>query len=367
MKLRHKLGIGLLGFVVVGVVALAMVLSYEAECGPVPPVPDGVETMRAVVYRCYGPPEVLQLERVEKPEPAAGQVRVRVRAASVNPYDWHFMRGSPYFMRLMSGIGRPEINRLGVDFAGVVEAVGEDVTRFAPGDEVFGARTGAFAEYVVLGEDRIIVPKPGNVSFEQAAAVPIAGVTALQALRDKGGLQAGQSVLINGASGGVGTFAVQIAKAYGAEVTGVCSTRNLEMVRSLGADRVIDYTREDYTEGDQRWDLIVDMVGNHSPLENRRVLVPGGTLVLVGAPKGDWVAPLAGMAQALVIGPFVDERIEPILAEFNVEDMDTLAGLMASGRVTPVIDRVFDLEALSEAMRYSEAGHARGKIIVRAD
>ena len=222
--------------------------------------------MKAIVSRCYGSPAVLRLENIAVPTPKDDEVLVRVRAASVNPLDWHYMRGTPYLVRTESGYGTPENPRLGVDFAGTVEAVGRNVKRFQPGDEVFGGKTGAFAEYVTIREGRAIAVKPTNVTFEQAASVPIAGLTALQALRDKGKIHAGQKVLINGASGGVGTFAVQIAKSYGAEVTGVCSTRNVELVRSLGADHVIDYTREDFTKDDQRYDLILDNVGNHTLL-----------------------------------------------------------------------------------------------------
>jgi NADPH:quinone reductase-like Zn-dependent oxidoreductase len=307
---------------------------------------------------------VLEFAAVERPEPAAGQVLVKVRAASVNPLDWHFMRGSPYFMRLMSGIGTPADTRLGVDFAGTVVAVGESVTRYQPGDEVFGGATGAFAEYVVVRESGAIALKPGNVSFEEAASVPIAAITALQALRDKGQLQAGQKVLINGASGGVGTFAVQIAKALGAEVTGVCSTRNVEMVRSIGADHVFDYKKENYTESERRYDLIVDMVGNHSVRENLGVLEQSGTLVLVGGGKGDWVEPLKGPLQVLLLSPFVDREIALILAQLDSADLAMLAELMEKGEVKPVIDRRYTLEQVPEALRYSESGRARGKIII---
>src|SRR5712664_3464535 len=238
--------------------------------------------LKAIVYSDYGSPDVLKLEEIEKPTPGDDQVLVRVRAASVNPLDWHYMRGTPYFMRMEAGLRKPKVTRLGVDFAGTVEAVGRNVKRFKPGDEVFGGRTGAFGEYVTVREDRAVVLKPANLTFEQAASVPVAAITALQGLRDKGKVQPGQKVLINGASGGVGTFAVQIAKSFGAEVTGVCSTRNVDMVRSLGADHVIDYTKEDFTNSAQRYDLILDNVGNHSMLENRRILTPNGRFVLIG-------------------------------------------------------------------------------------
>ncbi|MGD8977186.1 MAG: NAD(P)-dependent alcohol dehydrogenase [Gammaproteobacteria bacterium] len=323
--------------------------------------------MKAAIHRCYGPPDIISVEDVEKPVPADDEVLIRVRAAAVNPLDWHYMRGSPYIMRLMSGMGAPDDIRMGVDFAGIVESVGKDVTRFGPGDEVFGGSSGAFAEYVIIREDRALALKPANVTFEQAAAVPIAAVTALQALRDKGQLQPGQKVLINGASGGVGTFAVQIARSMGAEVSGVCSTRNVEMVRSLGADHVFDYKKEDYTESGQTFDLIVDMVGNHTPLANTRLLSPEGTLVLVGGPKGNWIAPMIRPLQSAVFSPFVDQEMVTLLAEMNQEDMATLAGLMQSGQVTPVIDRRFPLREIADAIRYSESGRARGKIIVSPD
>jgi NADPH:quinone reductase-like Zn-dependent oxidoreductase len=304
---------------------------------------------------------------VEKPVPADNEVLVKVRVASVNPLDWHYMHGSPYFMRLGSGLGKPDDTRMGVDFSGTVEAVGNGVTKFKPGDEVFGGRTGAFAEYVIVPEDRGIVHKPVDVSFEQAAALPIAAITALQALRDKGELKAGQKVLINGASGGVGTYAVQIAKAMGAEVHGVCSTRNIELVRSLGADRVFDYRNEDYTESDQTYDLIVDMVGNHSLLKNRRVMTAQGTLVIVGGPKGNWIAPLKRPISAMILSPFVDQQFKLLLAEFNKADLNQLAEYVQSGEVRSVIDQRFTLGEVPDAIRYSEAGRARGKIIISSE
>lgn len=352
---------------VAGLSVLAYVLSRNAPCVPMPAVPEGADAMKAVIYRCYGSPDVLELADVEKPAPAAGEILVRIRAASVNPLDWHYMRGSPYLMRLQAGLGRPKDPRLGVDFAGTVEAVGAGVTRFRPGDDVFGAANGAFAEYVTVREDRGVVPKPPGVSFAQAASVPIAAITALQALRDKGRVGPGRKVLINGASGGVGTFAVQIAKSLGAEVAGVCSTRNVEMVRSLGADRVFDYTREDYTESGEQFDVIIDLVGNHSPLENRRAMTPEGTLVVVGGSKGNWVGPFANSLKAMIVSPFVGQAFEPFLARMNREDLAELAGLLESGEVTPVIDRRYPLSELPAAVRYSEEGHARGKIVIEVD
>ena len=355
---------GILIFLAVAMSALALVVTYTSSCEPAPSVSDETETMKAIIYRCYGSPDVLEFADVEKPRPADNEVLVKVVAASVNPLDWHYMRGSPYIMRLGAGIGAPKDSRLGVDFAGTVEAVGKTVTRFKPGDDVFGGRTGAFAEYVIVPEDRALALKPSSVTFEQAASTPIAAITALQALRDKGKLESGQKVLINGASGGVGTFAVQIAKTFGAEVTGVCSTRNVEMVRSLGADHVIDYKLEDYTQSGQHYDLIIDMVGNHSLLANRKVLNSNGILVMVGGAKGDWIAPLKNPIKALMLSPFVDQELVLILARLRQDDLTIIGDLMQAGKVTPVIDRRFRLSEVPAAIRYSEEGHARGKIII---
>ncbi len=267
----------------------------------------------------------------------------------------------------MSGLGAPNDTSLGVDFAGTVEAVGSNVKRFKPGDAVFGGGSGAFAEYVTVGEDGALGMKPANVSFEQAASAPIAAITALQALRDTGKLEPGQKVLINGASGGAGTFAVQIAKSFGAEVTGVCSTRNVEMVLSIGADHVVDYTKEDYTKSGKRYDLIIDMVGNHSLLANRRVLNSEGTFVIVGGGKGNWLGPLMGPIKALMLSPFVEQEFVMILAELRQDDLAVLGDLMQAGKVTPVIDRRYRLSEVPMAIRYSEEGHARGKIIIDLD
>ena len=364
MKLRYKITGGILIFLLAAISSLALVLSHNAACPPAPAISDGAKLMKAVVYRCYGSADVLELEDIEKPTPADYEVLVRVHAAAINPLDWHYMRGSPYFMRLGSGLGRPTDTRLGVDFAGTVEATGSNVTRFKPGDEVFGGRMGAFGEYVIVREDRGMVLKPSDVSFEQAAAVPIAAVTALQALRDKGWIQPGQKVLINGASGGVGTFAVQIARAFGADVTGVCSTRNMEMVRSIGADHVFDYTKEDYTDSGQHYDLIVDMVGNHSLLANRQVLKPEGKFVIIGGAKGNWFAPLMNPIKAAIMSPFVDQEFGMMIARMDNEDLSILGELMQSGKVTSVIDRRYRLSEVADAIRYSEEGHARGKIII---
>ena len=364
MKLRYKIGGGLLALLVVGVISLALVLSYEAPCEPAPGVADGPDTMQAVRYQCYGSSDVLEFGAVEMPEPAADEMLVRVHSASVNPLDWHFMRGSPYFMRLMSGIGKPADPRLGVDFSGTVVAVGDAVTRFEPGDEVFGGANGAFAEYVAVRESGAVALKPAEVSFEAAAAVPVAALTALQAVRDKGRLETGQKVLINGASGGVGTFAVQIAKALGAEVSGVCSTRNVDMVRSIGADHVFDYKHENYTESDRRYDLIVDMIGNHSLSDNLRVLEPDGVLVLVGGGKGAWIEPVKRPLQALLLSPFAEQEIVTLLARLDGKGLTVLAELMETQAVVPVIDRRYPLSDLASAIDYSESGRARGKIII---
>lgn len=364
MKLRYKIVGGLFAVVVLCLASLAVILSRNDACAPTPELSEQATPMQAIVHRCYGSPDVLALEDIAKPVPGDNEILVKIHAAAVNPLDWHYLRGSPYLMRLESGLGTPEDVRMGVDFAGTVEAVGKDVERFEPGDAVFGGRSGAFAEYVTVREDGAVVLKPDSLSFEQAAAVPIAAITALQAIRDKGKVQAGQKVLINGASGGVGTFAVQIAKSYGADVTGVCSTRNVEMVQSIGADRVIDYTRENYTEGEQVYDVIIDMVGNHSLSANRRVLQSYGVLVIVGGPKGNWFAPFANPLKALILSRFVDQELVMLLASLKQDDLRVLGELMQAGEVTPVIDRRYTLSEVPDAVRYSESGRARGKIVI---
>ncbi len=325
------------------------------------------DTMQAIVYCDYGTADVLKFEDIEKPTPADNEVLVKVRAAAVNPFDWHFMRGTPYLVRIFSGLRKPEVTQLGADYAGTVEAVGRNVTRFKPGDEVFGENFGTFAEYITADEDRAIVLKPANLTFEQAASVPLAALTALQGLRDKGKVQPGQRVLINGASGGVGTFAVQIAKSFGAEVTGVSSTRNQDMVRSIGADHMVDYTQEDFTKGAQRYDVIFDLVGNHSFLEYKRVLKPQGICVLSGGggpDAGRWIEPLAGPIKALMLSPFVSQKFVDLLAQANKEDLTILRDLIQAGKVTPVIDRRYKLSETADAIRYIEKGHARGKVII---
>jgi NADPH:quinone reductase-like Zn-dependent oxidoreductase len=367
MKRRYKIINGFLAMLGVAVLALAITLSFTSECKPPPSIAAGADTMKAVVSRCYGGPDALEYLDVEKPQPGPKDVIVKVRAAAANPLDYHYMRGLPYLMRLSSGIGSPSDPRMGVDFAGVVVEAGDEVTKFAVGDAVFGGRSGAFAEYVVIPEDRAIAAKPDNVSFEEAAAIPIAAVTALQALRDDGRLKAGEKVLINGASGGVGTYAVQIAKALGAEVHGVCSTRNVEMVRALGADHVFDYKNENYTESDNEYDLIIDMVGSQSLTANRRVLKPQGRMVLVGGPKGNWLAPLWPPLKAVILSPFIDQEIGMMLAELSGDDLEYLAGLMADGRLTSRIDTHYPLSGTAEALRYLETQRARGKVIIAVD
>jgi NADPH:quinone reductase-like Zn-dependent oxidoreductase len=328
----------------------------------------GEPHMKAVVYTDYGPPDVLEIRDIKKPVPTDDQVLIKVRAAAVNPYDWHFIRGTPYVMRMMiGGLRKPKDPRVGVDYAGTVEAVGKNVTQFKPGDEVFGNRTGAFAEYLCARPDRAIALKPANMTFEQVAGVPVAGLTALQGLRDHGKVQLGQKVLINGASGGVGTFAVQIAKALGAEVTGVCSTRNVDLVRSLGADHVIDYTKEDFTKGEQRYDVILDNVGTQPLSGFRRVLAENGICVIIGGGgpnDGKWVGPMSRPIKAKLMSPFIKQKIGMMMAEGKPEDLKFLADLMQSGKVTPVIDRTYPLSEIREAVRYVETGRARGKVII---
>jgi NADPH:quinone reductase-like Zn-dependent oxidoreductase len=323
--------------------------------------------MKAVVYTDYGGPEVLRQLEIEKPTAADNEILVKVHAASVNPVDWHLMRGTPYLMRLASGLRKPKSIRMGVDYSGTVEAVGCSVTQFKVGDAVFGGSSGTLAEYLAVSAEGSLVRKPENLTFEQAAAVNVAGRTALQALRHKGQVQRGQRVLINGASGGVGTFAVQLAKAFGAEVTGVQSTRNLEMVRTIGADHVIDYTKEDFTTSGDRYDAIVDNVGNRSLSEVRRLLKPKGKYVLIGGggpADRTWIGPLGRIVQMLVISPWVSEDIGFFLSSTNRQDLQVVADLMQAGKVTPVIDRRYPLREAAEAIRYLESGRARGKVVV---
>ncbi len=319
--------------------------------------------MKAIVHSRYGSPDVLELEESEKPELADDLVLVRVRAASINPADWYGVTGL-LVARASTGFLKPKSGRTGIDFAGTVEAVGKDVTHVQPGDEVFGARSGALAEYLTVRD--AIVRKPGNITFEEAAAVPVAAITALQGLRDKGKLQAGQKVLINGASGGVGTFAVQIAKALGAEVTGVCSTRNVELVRSLGADHVVDYTAEDFTRSNRSYDLVLDVAGSRSWSECRRVLNPHGKVVIVGAPKGSRVLGPLGHIVRLRVASLLrgSQKAVFFIAKTNRADLEVLRELLEAAKVKPVVDRSYALAETRDAFRYLGEGHARGKVVV---
>ena len=323
--------------------------------------------MKAIVRDTYGSPDVLELRDIDKPEVGDDEVLVHVHAAGVNPGDWAIVSGLPYIARPAYGLGKPKNAVRGTDVAGTVEAVGTRVTRFRPGDEVFGwcsGLGGAFAEYASVSEDAL-APKPANLTFEQAAAVPMAGLVALQALRDHGSVRAGQKVLINGASGGIGTFAVQIAKSLGAEVTGVCSTRNLEMVRSIGADHVIDYTRVDFTQNDRRYDFILDNVANHSLSDLRRALTPTGTLVPNGGGFDNrWFAGGSRVISAHVLNRFVSHTLRPFLVSPKLEDLVVLKELIEAGKVTPVIDRTYPLSEAPEAIGHVGGGHARGKITV---
>jgi len=322
--------------------------------------------MKAITHCEYGGPEVLKVEEIEKPVPNDNQVLVKVRAASLNPLDLT-IRG-PLLLRPLFGLRKPKDTRLGVDYSGTVEAVGKNVSNFKPGDEVFGGKNGAIAEYVCVLADRTVVLKPANMTFEQAASVPVAAITALQGLRDKGHIQSGQKVLINGASGGVGTFAVQIAKSFGTEVTGVCSTRNVDLVQSIGADHVIDYTKEDFTKTDQRYDLIYDLVGNHSFSERRRILDPNGICVMAGIGGAGWHDDfgmrLLGELNGYLRSRFVSQKFVAYIAQFNKADMSVLADLLQTGKMTPVIDKTYKLNETAEALRYLETGHARGKVVI---
>jgi len=321
--------------------------------------------MKAITIEKYGVPDVLRLEEIDKPTPGAEEVLVRVRAAGANIADCYISRGRPYVMRLATGLFKPKTHGLGANFAGVVEAVGQNVTRFKPGDEVFGevSMGACFAEYTCAPEDGLEL-KPANLTFEQAAAVPMSALTALQALRDKGHIAAGQKVLINGASGGVGTFAVQIAKSFDAEVTGVCSTKNVELIRSLGADHVVDYTREDFTGSDVRYDLMFDNVGNHSLLQCRRILKPDATYISNGGPAGRWLGPAAHLLKTMMLAPFVSQKVTSLLEAANPADLRTLKDLLEAEKITPFVDRTYPLAETREALRYLQTRHARGKVVI---
>ena len=323
--------------------------------------------MKAIVYEGFGSPDILRCQDIEKPTPGENEVLIKVYAASINPLDWKVMKGGPLLVRILLGLGKPKIRRPGVDVAGEVEAIGRNLKQFKPGDEVFGTCVGAFAEYAIsasaLGLKSVLVKKPENVTFEQAASAPVAALTALQGLRDKGRIQAGQNVLINGAAGGVGTFAVQIAKLFGAHVTGVCSTGNVNMVRSIGADQVIDYTQDDFTQSGEHYDIILDCVGNRSLSACRRVLNSKGILVMVGAPDRA-TAIVARVIGALVWSCFGAKKMVFFIARVNQDDLTTLGEFMATGKMTPVIDRRYRLNEASEAFRYMEKKHARGKVVI---
>ena len=324
--------------------------------------------MKSVTYKRYGTAEVLELVEIQVPAVADDQVLLKVLAVSINPADWHFMRGTPYLIRLQTGLLKPKSGSFGLDMAGVVEAVGKNVSEFRVGDEVFGEGRGGLSEFAVISKDKL-VNKPTNLSFEAAAAVPMAGFTALQALRDKGRIQAGQKVLIVGASGGVGTFAVQIAKSYGAVVTGVCSTRNREMVKSIGADHVIDYSKEEFSDSNVKFDLIVQTAGNYSLRNLRRVLAPAGTLVLAGDSSGTkavlGMGFVFGMLRTAVISRFSKQSIPAFLARRNKADLIVLKELIEEGKLTPVIDKTYPMVEISDAVEYLETGHARGKVVIK--
>ena len=323
--------------------------------------------MKSVIYKKYGSAEVLEISEVEIPKITENQILVKVQAVSINPADWHFMRGMPYLVRLQSGVLKPKIGKFGLDMAGVVEAVGVSVSEFKVGDEVFGESMGALSEYAVFSQNALAM-KPASLNYEEAAAVPMAGFTAIQALRDKAGVKAGQRVLIVGASGGVGTFAVQIAKAFGANVTGVCSTGNVEMVKSIGADRVIDYTKEDFFTCVDKYDVIVQTAGNYTLKQLRAVLASNGTLVQAGDSSG--VKPVFGMGfifgmlKALAISTFTKHKIPVFLAKRSKTDLIALSDLIESGKVRPIIDRKYPMTQVAEAVTYLEAGHARGKVVI---
>jgi NADPH:quinone reductase-like Zn-dependent oxidoreductase len=324
--------------------------------------------VKAIVRDTYGSADVLELTDIDKPEPGDDEVLLRVHAASVNPADWHILRGLPYIARMQFGLGKPKDRVLGCDVAGHIEAVGNNVTMLQPGEEVFGSPfmhgLGAFAEWVCISED-LLAPKPANLSFEQVAAVPLAALTALQALRDQGRIEPGYKVLIIGASGGVGTFAVQIAKSFDAEVSGVCSTRNLEMVRALGAEHVIDYTQEDFTHSGQKYDLIFQLAGTLSPSECRSALTSNGTLLISsGESEGSWIGPLDRVIKALVLSPFVSQKMASFTVKPNREDLQLLKQFIEDGTITPVIDRTYPLAEVPEAIGYLEEGHAQGKVVI---
>ncbi|HEY6455926.1 MAG TPA: NAD(P)-dependent alcohol dehydrogenase [Steroidobacteraceae bacterium] len=359
--------ISLVLLVVLGVASLAVAVSHDSACGSASPVALR-QPMQAAVHRCYGSADVVRIESIERPVPSDHGVLVRVHASSINPLDWHLMHGEPYLVRANSGWGTPKDPSMGTDFAGTVVAVGRLVTRFKPGDEVFGAGHAAFAQYLRTPENAAVALIPAKLSFEQAAAAPVAGITALQALRDHGQLRAGQKVLINGAGGGVGTFAVQIAKSLGADVTAVTNSRSLELLRSLGADHVIDYSRQDFTLGTARYDVILDMSGNHSLSACQRVMTASGIYVFAGnTSKGSWAGPMTGLGRAWIAAKFVNRKVVAFMAEPNPADLAILAQMLQTGTVKPVIDRQYRFDQIAAAIRYQETEHARGKVVVTID
>jgi NADPH:quinone reductase-like Zn-dependent oxidoreductase len=366
MKLRYKILIGVAGIVVAGIGTLMTVTAYDSPCPAAAATGiSGPDSMRAAVPHCYGVSN-LRVERVARPVPKEGQVLIRIHASSVNPAEWYGVNGQPYLVRLAGGIGAPKDMRAGFDMSGVVEAIGPKVTRFKPGDEVFGGAGGALADYALGRAEGGLALKPANLSFEEAAAMPIAAITALQGLRDNGHIAAGQKVVINGASGGVGTYAVQIAKALGAEVTGVCSARNVAMVRALGADHVIDYTHEDFTTGNVKYDLILDNVGNHGYFDLAKVTTLNGYIVSVGGSKANpWLGPITRVIVARPLaGVFIDQHLPFYIARITKDDMEFLANLARDGKLRTIVDRTFPLERVSEALEYIGTGRARGKVVV---
>jgi NADPH:quinone reductase-like Zn-dependent oxidoreductase len=363
VKLRYKILNGIAAVIVLGIGVLMITVSHDSPCPPAPALAAGTDSMHAVMTRCYGVPQGARLETVAKPKPGDGQVLIKVHASSVNPAEWYTVSGQPYMVRLMNGIGAPKDSHAGYDMAGVVEAVGPNVTLFKPGDEVFGGAWGAYADYVLAREQGGIIKKPPELSFEDAAAMPIAAITALQGLRDQAHIAAGKKVLINGASGGVGTYGVQIAKALGAEVTGVCSTRNVEMVRSLGADHVVDYTKENFTKGKERYDIILDNVGSQDFSDMADVMKPDGVIVVVGgSKKGPFLGPIKRILWSKLV--HIDPKITFYLARVNKADLEMLANWAREGKLKSVIDRRYPLEQAGAALAYLGEGHARGKVVV---
>jgi NADPH:quinone reductase-like Zn-dependent oxidoreductase len=363
VKLRYKILNGIAAVIVLGIAVLMLTVSHDSPCPPVPALEPGTDSMRAITNRCYGVPQGVRIETVARPKPGDGQVLIKVHASSVNPAEWYGISGQPYMVRLMNGIGAPKDSHAGYDMAGVVEAVGPKVSLFKVGDEVFGGAWGAYAEYVIAREQGGIIKKPAELSFEEAAAIPIAAITALQGLRDQGHIAAGKKVLINGASGGVGTYGVQIAKALGAEVTGVCSTRNVEMVRSLGADHVVDYTKENFTKSNERYDIILDNVGSQDFTDMAGVMKPDGIIVVVGgSKKGPFLGPIKRILWSKLV--HVDPKITFYLAQVNKADLELLANLARAGKLRSVIDRRYPLEQTGAALAYLGEGHARGKVVV---